>query len=262
MATSGSADGGNGYGSSHATVQWSRTSADVNANTSTIEARLYLVLGGGTSLSATESGYIRVNGGNNTFSRGSTARGPGGTYQVHSISGVVLGHDANGNCSFSIGGLFHSGFASMGDLPYVGDNGYALDRLALAPTISSLIADTITPVSARLGADLSSFGHGTSANWEMFYRKQGSGTWISLGVQANVGGYNYWNPTGLLPNSIYEYYSTCTNNNGDVATSSTQTFTTLSGVKVILSDGTVQNRVVKQILPSGVTTTRIVTKIT
>jgi len=261
MSTSGSNDGSNGYGSSRVRVEWSRTGVDVGGNYSVIEAREYLILGGGTSVNATESGFIRINGGNNNFSRGSTARGPGGTHQVHSLGGYVIGHDANGNASFSIGGSFTSGFASMGTLPYVGDNGYSLDRIALAPSISSITADTITPNSARLGAEISSFGHGTGTNLTMYYRLQGAGGWTSLGTQADAAGYNYWNATSLLPNRTYEYYVNATNNNGDSANSGTSSFLTLSGAKLITVGSTV-DRTVKMILPNGTTTTRIVTKIT
>ena len=71
----------------------------------------------------------------------------------------------------------------------------------------------------------------------MYYRLQGAGSWTSAGLQSDVAGYNYWNLTGLKPGKTYEYYAISSNNNGDTATSGTQTFTTkgLPGLVPVLT---------------------------
>ena len=133
--------------------------------------------------------------------------------------------DANGNGTWNF-----SGSMNGADSPYVtsGSTNFNMSptRIGVAPTISALIADTITTTSVRLGAEISSVGLGTSATWEMFYRLQGSGSWTSAGQQSDAAGYNYWNITGLAPGTTYEYYTNVWNNNGDTTTSGTQTFTT------------------------------------
>ncbi len=132
------------------------------------------------------------------------------------------GHDANGNLTVYMEYYVNQPATSM---TRRGAN-WTLPRIPLAPTFLAITADTIKPTSARLGAELSSLGHGTSCTFEMFYRLQGSGTWISLGQQADVGGYNYWSVTGLKPGKVYEYTSNLWNNNGDSTSSGTQTFKT------------------------------------
>ena len=170
---------------------------------------------------------VYVNGGNigngsRTIALGS---GGGGGTSTELVSGdVTVNHDVNGNWSGTVGGDLSCSYSGVGSGN--GTYGYSVPRLALAPSISSVISDTIKPTTARLGGELSSFGHGTGATWEMFYRLQGSGTWISLGQQADVNGYNFWYPTGLKPGKIYEQIANCTNNNGDFAQSATFTFKT------------------------------------
>lgn len=174
-----------------------------------------------------------------------------------SSGSVYVGCDVNGNGSISASAFMDVAFGTG-----TASGGISLGRIALAPSISSLIADTITPVSARLGVELSSIGHGTSAAMYTQYRKQGTSTWTTQTAQNDVAGYNYFPISGLTPNTVYEYMAFSYNNNGDTVNTGIQTFTTLSGVKVILPDGTVQSRTVKSISPAGVVATRIVTKIT
>lgn len=133
-----------------------------------------------------------------------------------------IGHDADGNGSYS--GDAHVALYASGTSSTSGSAG--LPRIALAPIISSLTADTIKPTSARLGVEISSVGHGTSATFHMYYRENGVGSYTDAGAQADAVGYNYWSITGLKPGKTYQYYTTCTNNNGDVTTSGIQTFKT------------------------------------
>ena len=242
-------------------LEVSRNSADINGNYSRYAAKLRIIESGGTYMIATVNRNMGIAG--NTIASINNSYDTRNDIVFDWQGDVQINHDANGNASFNV-------FANW-STPYTGTgttgNGsisqtFTADRLPLAPGISSLLADTITPVAARLRAEINGFGHGTSANLTMYYRLQGSATWISLGLQGDAVGYNDWNVTGLLPNRIYEYYANVTNNNGDSSNSAAQTFTTLSGVKMITVAGGTVDRVVKQILPSGVTTTRIVTKIT
>lgn len=136
-----------------------------------------------------------------------------------------ISHDANGQQNWQLGIQAVSLFSPSTS---AGTSGvWSLDRIPQSPTFSSITADTIKTTSARLGAEISSNGHGTSSNFNMYYRLQGSPTWIDLGNQADVGGFNYWTPTGLIPGKTYEYICNCWNNMGDFAQSATQTFKTL-----------------------------------
>jgi hypothetical protein len=148
-----------------------------------------------------------------------------GTYNLWEFD-YTYNKDANGYGTWNF-----YGYIDGNNSPYVvaGSTNFNMSpaRIGVAPSISSITVDSIKTTSARLGAELSSVGLGTSANWEMFYRLQGSGTWISLGQQGDAAGYNYWNVTGLQPGKTYEYYANCWNNNGDNASSATYNFKTL-----------------------------------
>lgn len=145
---------------------------------------------------------------------------------------ITVNHDVNGNCTIGVH-AFVDGRNSPFFVSASIDTSLGIPRLALAPAILAIIADTITPTSARLGGELSSYGHGTTANMNMYYRLQGSGTWIDLGNQGDAAGYNYWSVTGLQPGKTYEYMMNAWNNNGDGASSSTQTFKTKSASGMI-----------------------------
>lgn len=103
---------GTGYGNTRIHYDWNST-PNYAGNYSTVNVTLYLDLGGGTSVVATENGNINVAGAVSGYSRGSTSRGPGGTHVLHSYSRTV-GHDNNGNATIYIGGSYTSGFGSMG----------------------------------------------------------------------------------------------------------------------------------------------------
>lgn len=167
-------------------------------------------------------------------------------------------HDANGYLTVSLSGSCSSAWG-IGSASTSGS--VALPRLPLAPIWASSTADNITTNSVRLGNEISSFGHGTSCNMRMYYRKSGDSSWSQTADQADASGYNYWTVTGLSSGKTYEYFSRQWNNNGDSADGSVQSFTTKSGVKVILSNGTVEDRTIKSISPSGVVTTCIATKV-
>ena len=138
---------------------------------------------------------------------------------------VTFNKDANGNISIGV-----YGYINGKNSPYVGIGSTSWThypaRIGIAPGIAGIIADTIKTTSARLGGEITGYGLGTSANMTMYYRLQGSGSWLDQGNQADVGGYNYWNVTGLKPGKTYEYVMNVWNNNGDFAQSSVQTFKT------------------------------------
>lgn len=138
---------------------------------------------------------------------------------------VTINKDANGYLTVNA-----YGYINGANSPYVGAGSASFNvgttRIGIAPTITSITADTITSTSARLGGEISSHGNGTSSTHTMYYRLQGAGSWTSAGGQGDASGYNYWTITGLQPGRTYEYYMNSTNNNGDSGNSGTQTFAT------------------------------------
>ena len=213
-----------GDSNTHDVLNVNLNSQNVAGNYSNISIWVSVYHTGGYSETGTFNGQAWLQGNvalNNTT--GSQTIGAGEVTITATWSGSV-GHDANGNLSPFIEYYVNQPATSMSRR---GTN-WGLPRIPLAPPITSVIVDTITPTSARLGAEIGGYGHGTSTNLEMFYRLQGSSTWISLGVQADVAGYNYWSTTGLAPGKTYEFITNATNNNGDGSQSATFTFVTQS----------------------------------
>lgn len=222
-------------GSAYARIRYETqlASQNVGGNYSTINYQVYIdFIGCDAQLDAGYAawwGAVLYNNGGRVYNYA-------GNFSNHTVTMATgsfnVGHDANGNASY--GGDAHVSVYASGTTSTSGSAG--LPRIALAPTISSIISDTITPTSARLGGEISSVGHGTGATWEMFYRKQGNSTWISLGQQGDAAGYNYWTPTGLQPGTTYEYFGRVWNNNGDTSNSSVFTFKTqsLSGMIAVI----------------------------
>lgn len=143
---------------------------------------------------------------------------------------INVAHDVNGYGSVS-GAAWLDAYYGNG----TAGGTINLTRIPLAPTISSIIVDTIKSTSARIGGELSSYGHGTSATLTGYWRIPG-GSWNSLGAQADAAGYNYWTITGLKPNTTYEYTVNASNNNTDTANGWYQTFKTkpVSGLTPLL----------------------------
>lgn len=149
-------------------------------------------------------------------------------YQWASGTTGWISHSVNG--TGTIGAEFYWSGSSGGYGPgTVGPKSLSLvlDRCPLAPPIVGLTADTITSSSARIGTEISSFGHGTSAACRIYYRTYPSGGWIATSDQNDAPGYNYFTINGLSPYQTYEYKAYWWNNNGDSNYSSTQSFTTL-----------------------------------
>lgn len=153
MALSGANNGGGGFGGSYLRLEWS-ASQNHGANTSTISARLYLVLQGYTSISATESGDINIDGAQYTFSRGTTNRGPNGTHHLHSATRTI-GHNNNGTRSFSIGGYFRSGWTTFGRIN-VGMNGWTLNTIPRYANINSWSLGGVTEKSINVSVSTDS----------------------------------------------------------------------------------------------------------
>ena len=176
-------------------------------------------LGGGSSYNGNVNGNVASGNFNYDF------RGNANTILLRTFD-TNIGHDVNG-----YGSTGWSTNVDMNNSPYATTGGNSgsigLTRLGSPPVFSAVTVDTIKPTSARLGVEISSVGRDTSANFEMYYRLSGVGAgFISLGVQADVAGFNYWNVTGLQPGKLYDYVCNCSNNNGDFAQSSNPTFTT------------------------------------
>lgn len=139
---------------------------------------------------------------------------------------VTFNKDANGYISIGV-----YGYINGDNSPYVsaGSASFTLNpgRSGYPPPIVGLSADTIKTTTARLGAEIGGYGKGTSAAFNMYYRESGVGGWTHAGTQSDVGGYNYWNISGLKPGKTYEYYVQAYNNNGDSGNSGVQSFKTL-----------------------------------
>lgn len=172
-----------------------------------------------------DNGFVGWNGGT-LYDQPGRVYNYAGNFSDHTVTMATgsfwVGHDANGNGSYSMS----ADVAVFGSGTSAASGGESLPRIAQAPSISALTVDSIKQSTARLGAELSSIGHGTSCNLEMFYKLTTSGGYSSAGVQGDVGGFNYWNPTGLKPARSYHYFVRATNNNGDQSNSGVQTFTT------------------------------------
>lgn len=202
-------------------------SQNAAANQSSLHVNTYIAVTGGTGITNMVGDavwHVATAGGGGGPTNFTYSGWSGANYTLNTYD-ITVNHDVNGNCTISV--YAHANGANS---PYftsatVSTN-LALPRLALAPTISSTIADTITATSVRLGGEISSHGHGTSTTHTMYYRLSGSGSWTSAGAQSDTSGYNYWTITGLQPGKTYQYYMNSTNNNGDSANSSTQTFAT------------------------------------
>lgn len=198
---------------------------NTGGNFSTINFQVYIDFVGCDA--QLDGGFAESNAGV-LYNNGGRVYNYAGNFSNHTVTMATgsfnIGHDANGNGSYS--GDAHVAVFQSGTTSTSGSAG--LPRIALAPNISSIISDTVKPTSARLGAELSTYGHGTGCNLEMFYRLQGSSTWISLGVQGDVAGYNFWFPTGLTPGKTYEYICNATNNMGDFDQSGIATFKTVA----------------------------------
>jgi hypothetical protein len=134
--------------------------------------------------------------------------------------------DANGNGTWNF-----SGSMNGANSPYVtsGSTNFNMSpaRIGIPPTWAAHSADTISVTTARLGCEISSHGLGTSSNMTMYTRILGDVSWTDWGNQGDVGGYNYWNVSGLRPGTTYQMVTNHWNNNGDYVQSPISTFTTL-----------------------------------
>ena len=135
----------------------------------------------------------------------------------------VYTHDVNGNISINPSGSCSSawGIGSASTSAWV-----ALARLALAPPWAGSTVDTITPTTARLGNEISGYGHGTSCAMRMYWKKTTDGSWSQTEIQSDASGYNHFNISGLKPNTTYQYFGRQWNNNGDTSDGTAQTFKT------------------------------------
>lgn len=186
-----------------------------------INYQIWYRVRGGWNIARNASG-----GGNASWSNG----GPWGSsgvypadYEIYASS-FSVGCDVNGNGSYGL--TAHINMDSNSPYNTIDASGSeGTPRIALGPGFATQTVDTIKTTSARLGATLANYGHGTSATIEMFYRVHGIGSYVSLGVQGYSGS-NYWSATGLTPNTTYDYICNTNNNNGDFGQSGIQTFTT------------------------------------
>lgn len=198
---------------------------NVGGNFSSLNYQVYIDFDG--SDAQLDGGWVESSAGVH-YNNGGRVYNYAGNFSNHTVTmntgSFNIGHDANGNGSYGMNA--HVAVYQSGTTTASGSEG--LPRLALAPNIVALTSDTVKPTSARLGVEIGGYGHGTSANFNMYVRLQGTGGWTDLGNQGDVGGFNYWTAAGLLPGKTYEYICNCWNNNGDFSQSGIQTFKTQS----------------------------------
>lgn len=161
---------------------------------------------------------------NSTSSPGTISNSP----VTLNTADVTVTHDTNGNYSQAAGYYLNTPATEM----FTKTATLTLPRLALAPTISSVMASNIAPTTATITTSISSNGHGTSTTVTTYYRVQGSGSWTSAGTGTVA------NLTGLIPGTTYQFYAYAVNNNGDPTDTSGSpgSFTTLpvSGMAPLL----------------------------
>lgn len=196
---------------------------NAGTNQSSIGMNLYVYSDNGAYTQVgTFDGRIYVNGGEVARFYGSQSTVGTSPRLLTSWSGTV-GHDANGYLTISIGDYIN---APVNDAAR-SDFNWGLPRMARAPGIFGISADSIKPTSARLGLEITDLGLGTSASMRMYYRIQGSGSgWSQTADQGDAAGWNYWSVTGLKTATTYEYFGRVWNNNGDTRDSGVQTFKT------------------------------------
>lgn len=204
-------------------IEWQLAGQEVGNNRSLINWQCYIFFDNCDA--QLDNGFVGWNGGA-LYDNPGRVYNYAGNFADHTVTmgtgSFWVNHDANGNASFSMNAdvaVFQSGTSAAS-----GSSG--LPRIPLAPSISALQADTIKPTTARLRAELSSHGHGTSTTLTMFYKLTTEGSYTSAGAQADISGFNNWNLTGLKPGKAYHYFVRATNNNGDTVDSGVQQFTT------------------------------------
>lgn len=204
-------------------IEWQLAGQEVGNNRSLINWQCYIFFDNCDA--QLDNGFVGWNGGG-LYDNPGRVYNYAGNFSDHTVTmgtgSFWVGHDANGNASFSMNAdvaVFQSGTSAAS-----GSSG--LPRIPLAPSINSIVADTIKQTTTRLRGELNNHGHGTSTNLEMFYRLGTGGGWTSAGVQGDGAGFNNWNLTGLKPGKLYQYFMRAVNNNGDTADSGVQSFTT------------------------------------
>lgn len=127
---------------------------------------------------------------------------------------VTINKDANGYLTVNSYGYINGangGSVGAGSASF----NVGTTRQGVAPSIAANTADTVTATSVRLGTEINNVGLGTSASCRFYYKTVADASWTATGDQADVGGYNYFNVTGLVPNTKYYRLARWWNNNGD-----------------------------------------------
>ena len=146
MALSGTFNSNTTVGGSYTRLDWSATQS-IAGNYSVVTANLYLVLTGGTSTNATETGNITIDGTVYGFNNGNQVRGTNSTTLIASASKTV-NHNADGTKSFSISTSFTSGWVTFGTV--TGSGTFTLDTIPRYATINSFTSSAVTDVGFTL----------------------------------------------------------------------------------------------------------------
>jgi len=190
MALSGSVNGSVGYGNCYVRYDWSATQSIAN-NTSTITANLYFIVGQYTTVNATESGGVYIDGTQSTYNNGTQYR-TAGTYLMKTYSRTIS-HNSDGTKTFSFSGTMTSGWSSLGTLSVSGSATLNTIPRASTPTLSSSsinIGESVTIYTNRLS---SSFTHTIDFDFPPSF-----GATLSTGVATSYT----WNTTSQA-SSLY-----------------------------------------------------------
>jgi hypothetical protein len=186
--------------------------ASTSGNSSLLALRQYIYsTSSGVSQNGSWDGRTYINGGQ--VNRNTPNANISNGQYLMNASDHWLGHDVNGNLSISVGSYCN---APVNDMNHQ-NTGYTLPRIPAAPNIIANVSDQITDTTVRLGTEIDSLGHGTSAATRMYYKTPEAGGWTQTSDQGDVGGYNYWTITGLVSNKKYYRLARWWNNNGDTS---------------------------------------------
>lgn len=217
---SGAFNGGGSVGGSYLRLEW-QSYANQAGNYSDVHAQLYLVLQGGTSIVATEVGDINIDGQAFGFSRGTTSRGPNGTYHLHSASRRIY-HNGDGSKHIQLGGYFRSGWTTFGTIN-VGMYGAWLDQINRYININSWSLGNMTVGSINVSLN-------TSGTADLVDYQVNDGAW-TRGYTGNFTSNTFTIPN-LLPATTYSVRIRVRNANGGLYTTSGLKSATTSAVTI------------------------------
>lgn len=169
MATSGTIDGGGGYGGFKIRIKWSLNSQSVANNSSSVNVGVYLVVPNAWSTSSWMRGSYTVNGETRGIDKATATYGSG--EHLLASDNFTVYHNADGTKSFNMSATVTSGWTALGTMPTASGSG-SLPTIARAsqPSINTYpnnspdfnIGDTIT---IHMNRASSNFTHTVKFNY-------------------------------------------------------------------------------------------------